>query len=73
MERYNVWLMLTDESAPTFIGMIEEIKSAKIAGIWTVWVKSRTGPNGVDYHRFKVPHERYPEWVVEMFKAEANK
>ena len=65
--------MLTSESRPVFVGIIEEVKANKIGTLWTVWVKSRTGANGVDYHRFKVPHDQFPEWVVEMFKTEANK
>ena len=56
-----------------FIGLIEEVKADKRGDLWTVWVKTRTGPNGVDYHRFKVKHSEFPQWVVDMFKAEDDK
>ena len=73
LEIGNLYLNLTSESSPVFIGLIEEIKAAKTGLVWTIWVKTRTGPNGVDYHRFKVAHDEFPQWVVEMFKAEENK
>ncbi len=64
---------LTNDQRPVFIGLIEEIKAAKIGNVWTVWVKSRTGANGIDYHRFKVPHDNLPQWIVDMFREEELK
>ena len=66
---------LTDEQTPTrLIGIIEDIRMFKRRGdVWEVWVYTRTGPNGRDGHRFKVPHDNLPQWFVGMFEAEENK
>lgn len=56
-----------------FIGLIEEIKAAKRKDEWTVWITTRTGPQGRDHHRFKVKHDQFSQWITDMFKAEENK
>jgi hypothetical protein len=68
----DLYLNLTGEIV-RLVGLIEEVRARKYGNLWTVWITTRTGPNGRDDHRFKVPHDQFPQWVVDMFNAEASK
>ena len=69
----NLYVNLTNDNRPVFVGLIEDLHLTKKKDTWVIWVKSRTGPNGVDAHKFNVPHDEIVQWVADMFKAEDDK